>query len=83
MTKEELNGLTKKDWAQNFVDFVNGLLKETCEMNKEMYALLLIAEQDKDCGATIAKASQLDKDINRVVDYIDRFYKEKGLKVNQ
>ncbi len=82
MTREEFDKTTKKDWVKIFTDFVSGLLKITDEMNEEMFSLLLIAEQDSNCGETIAKASQLDKDLKKVLDYIEGFQKEKSLKVN-
>lgn len=83
MTKEEFEKTTKKDWVKMFTDFVNGLLKITDEMNQEMFSLLLIAERDEDCGETIAKVTQVDKDLKKILDYIEGFQEERSLKVTQ
>ena len=82
MTREEFDKTTKKDWVKIFSDFASGLLKITDKMNQEMFSLLLIAEQDES-GETIAKAIQLDKDLKGILDYIEEFQKERGLKVNE
>lgn len=79
MKKEELRKLTGRNWAQILADFTLGLLKETDAMNEEMCGLISSVEEEKDCGANIAKANQLDIDIKRILDFIEKFYQEKGL----
>ncbi len=79
MTKEELKKMTSKNWAQIFGDFILGLLKETDKMNEEMCSLVSSIEEEKDCSVNIAKTNQLDKDIKRILDFIERFCEEKSL----
>lgn len=72
MAKEE------KNWAQIFIDFSNGLLSEISSMNEEMLGLAN-AINEENCGRILAKANQLDADIERIANYMDKFFKERGI----
>ena len=68
------------NWALLFVDFSQGLVDIVQEMNKEFNKTLEELDCDKDCGKTLAKTKQLETDMNRILDFMEKFYKERGLK---
>jgi len=68
------------NWGQLFVDFSQGLVNVALEMNKELVDLVQRANCETNCGKTLAKATQLDADMNKILDFIENFYKERGLK---
>ncbi len=70
----------KYNWMQLFADFSQGLLELLGNMNEELNAYIDAVDCDATYDKTIAQIRQLDGDINRIVNFIDTFYEEKGLK---
>lgn len=68
------------NWAQLFIDFSQGLVEVAQEMNEELIGLVNAANCDANCDKIIAKASQLDTDMDRILNFVEKFYKERGLK---
>jgi len=63
-----------------FIKFVRGLYGVLRDMNLELNVYTAMIDVEQDCTKVIAKASQLDSDINRLFDYIDDFFEKEGLK---
>ena len=70
----------KKDWGKLLIEFMQGLVQLTGEMQGELKTMLETLDVRKDCGRIFARTSQLNKDISKIVDYIDNFCEKEGLR---
>lgn len=68
------------DWRKLFLDFSNGLIQVVRGMNQDLEAYANMIDEDFNCDKAIAKASQIQTDINRILNYMDDFYYKEGLK---